>query len=52
MGSSDHRDWREICEDVIHEKDSARLNELLEELLEALEQRARTLQKRPIISDS
>jgi hypothetical protein len=35
------RDWRKICAEVLLEKtDTVRLNALLEELLEALEERA------------
>lgn len=41
MSSANRRDWREICEQVVREKDSTRLNTLLEELLEALEEHAR-----------
>jgi hypothetical protein len=43
------RDWRAICEEVLREKNSDHINALLEELLEALEERARALDKvRPI----
>lgn len=41
MEQREHRDWRIICEEVVQEKDSVRLNALLEELLEALEERER-----------
>ena len=40
MNERNRRDWREICVEVLREKQSNRLNELLEELLEALEDRA------------
>jgi hypothetical protein len=33
------RDWRKICEEVLRETSSERLNDLLEELLDALENR-------------
>jgi len=35
------RDWREICEEVLTETDQDRLNALLQELLNALEERER-----------
>lgn len=41
MKTNERRDWRIICEEVVQETDSARLNALLEELLEALEERER-----------
>ena len=50
MGSDERRDWREICEDVVREKDSTRLNGLLQELLEALEERTRKMP--PTTTDS
>lgn len=54
MGLDERRNWRDICEDVVREKDSARLNGLLQELLEALEERARNVEenRRPTITDS
>jgi hypothetical protein len=39
------RDWREICEEVLRTKDDKQLNALLEELLEALDARARNREK-------
>ncbi len=50
MAADNGRDWREICKEVIREKDNTRLNVLLEELLEALEEHAR--KKPPTITDS
>lgn len=41
MKERNRRDWREICDEVLREKQTNRVNELLEELLEALEDRAR-----------
>jgi pyruvate dehydrogenase complex dehydrogenase (E1) component len=38
-GNGETRDWREICEDVVRESSSERVNALLEELLNALEER-------------
>jgi hypothetical protein len=39
MRRGDRRDWREICEEVLLERaDTERVNALLEELLEALEE--------------
>jgi hypothetical protein len=45
MSPANDRDWREICEEVLLTKDSKQLNALLEELLEALEARARNREK-------
>lgn len=42
MSDSNRRDWREICYDVLREKRAERVDELLEELLDALEERACT----------
>jgi hypothetical protein len=39
---SDHRrDWREICAEVLSARDSERVDGLLEELLQVLEERKR-----------
>jgi len=38
-GNGKLREWREICEDVLRETSKERLYDLLEELLEALENR-------------
>jgi hypothetical protein len=38
-GNGGTRDWREICEDVVRESSSERINALLEELLNSLEER-------------
>jgi hypothetical protein len=39
MRRGDQRDWRDICEEVLLERaDTDRVNALLEELLEALEE--------------
>jgi hypothetical protein len=35
------RDWREICEEVLKEKNSERIDDLLDELLDVLERRSR-----------
>jgi hypothetical protein len=45
MGPVNRRDWREICEEVLRTKDAKQLNALLEELLEALDARARNREK-------
>jgi hypothetical protein len=34
------RDWREICEEVLKEKNSERVDDLLDELLDVLERRS------------
>jgi hypothetical protein len=39
-GNGKLREWREICEDVLRETSKERLYDLLEELLEALENRS------------
>jgi hypothetical protein len=39
MRQGNQRDWREICVEVLLERDTHRVNALLEELLEALERR-------------
>jgi hypothetical protein len=44
MNPSNRRSWREICEDVLREKDPERVNTLLEELLEVLEEYERKAQ--------
>jgi hypothetical protein len=41
MSLDNRRDWREICEDLLKEKNPGRVNALLTELLAALEARAR-----------
>jgi hypothetical protein len=41
MSRGNQRDWREICEQVLEEKNSERLNKLLAELLTALDERER-----------
>ena len=53
MDRTYRRDWREICEEVLGEKDTIRLNALLEELLEALEERERNrASMHPVPNDS
>ena len=47
MSQDKRRDWREICEQVLREKDAGRVNALLEELLDVLEERERTRSQRP-----
>ena len=39
-GNGELREWREICKDVLQETSRERLNDLMEELLEALEKRS------------
>ena len=39
MNRDNSRAWREICLEVLREKDEYRLNELLRELLDALDRR-------------
>jgi hypothetical protein len=41
MNQGNRRDWREICEEVLTETDMDRLNVLLQELLDALDDRER-----------
>jgi pyruvate dehydrogenase complex dehydrogenase (E1) component len=36
------RDWRKICEEMLGESSAERVNSLLEELLDALEERDRS----------
>jgi hypothetical protein len=48
MVQDKRRDWREICEEVLQEADQARLNVLLQELLEVLEDREALAQPRSI----
>jgi hypothetical protein len=43
------RDWREICEELLQERDTERVTELLEELLDALDERERTAGHQPEI---
>jgi pyruvate dehydrogenase complex dehydrogenase (E1) component len=45
MSPDTRKDWRKICEQVLREKNPDRVVALLEELLEALEERARTRAK-------
>lgn len=53
MGPANRKDWREICEEVLRTHDPNRVNALLEELLEALEERARNRDRmNPTSSDS
>jgi hypothetical protein len=42
MSQEKPKNWREICEAVLREKDHDKINALLEELLESLDERART----------
>lgn len=41
MNAGEHRDWREICEEVLKEKKKEKVETLLEELTQALDRRAR-----------
>jgi hypothetical protein len=41
MGQGNRRDWREICEDVLRERNPEKVNALLDELATALEERSR-----------
>jgi hypothetical protein len=41
MTRGNRRAWREICEEVLKERNEERTNVLLEELLEALEEHER-----------
>ena len=47
MNQGKRRDWREICEEVLTERDQDRLNVLLQELLDALEERERAQSQEP-----
>jgi len=42
MSESTRRDWRELCEEILKSKDTECVDDLLEELLDVLEERART----------
>jgi hypothetical protein len=42
MSHSTRRDWRELCEEILKAKDTECVDDLLEELLDVLEERART----------
>jgi hypothetical protein len=46
MAPAIRRHWREICEDVLREKDTNRVNALLEELLEALDEHTRNRKRK------
>jgi hypothetical protein len=46
MSQGNRRDWREICQEVLTETRTERLNALLEELLDVLEERERTYDQR------
>jgi len=41
MNAGNHRDWREICEEVLKEKKKEKMETLLSELAQALDRRAR-----------
>ncbi len=49
MSQEKRKNWRDICEAVLREKDRDKVNALLEELLDSLDERART-PKRVILS--
>jgi hypothetical protein len=40
MSQSTRRDWRKLCEEILKAKDTDCVDDLLEELLEVLEERA------------
>lgn len=42
MSQSTRRDWRELCEEILKSKDTECVDDLLEELLDVLEDHART----------
>ena len=46
MMPGNRRNWRQICEEVLREHDPDKVNLLLTELLDALEDRAATASKR------
>jgi hypothetical protein len=52
MMPRDQRDWRQICDEVLREQNPDKLNALLAELLEVLEERAVTGSKRPSSSET
>ena len=52
MMPGNRRNWRQICEDVLREHDPDKVNALLAELLDALEDRAATPSKRHSTSES
>jgi hypothetical protein len=41
MTAGKQRDWRKICEEVLKERKTEKVNTLLEELVQALDRRAR-----------
>jgi hypothetical protein len=45
MTPGKQRNWRQICEEVLREHDPEKVNTLLAELLDALEERAATPSK-------
>ena len=47
MSTGNRRDWREICEEIVRERDTDRSNALMEELLEVLDARARASKAQP-----
>jgi hypothetical protein len=52
MKLRNERNWRQICEEVLREHDPDKVNALLAELLDALEERAATSSKRPSSSET
>jgi hypothetical protein len=47
MSTGNRREWREICEEIVRERDTDRSNALMEELLEVLDARARASEAQP-----
>jgi hypothetical protein len=46
------RDWRELCVAVTNERDSAKLNSLIQELIEALDRGERSWRRTVLHSDA
>ena len=47
MSTGNRRNWREVCEEIVRERDTDRSNALMEELLEVLDARARAREAQP-----
>jgi len=51
MTSSDKRDWRQICQEVVQERNPEKMDALLAELLDILEERSIARSKQPSTSE-
>jgi len=48
MSEDKPRDWRTICEELVQQKEKAKVARLLEELAAALEERAKRREERAV----